>query len=140
MHVSCPRLMVWPLFTLKPCMQIIYLFQGSVPKSFQPFWSQCHYGRNFQIVSKNYETLNKKNIIQCVIKRLEMMKTTFWVKVEFVCFTMSVIYTRIIFGQRLEIPNKAQRPRMDLNKKSLPRPKTTTAWKPIPHRSNISKN
>ena len=98
MHVSCPRLIVWPLFTLKPCMQIIYLFQGSVPKSFQPFWSQCHYGRNFQIVSKNYETLNKKNIFQCVIKTkifcLEIMKTTFWVKVEFVCFTLSVQWFR----------------------------------------------
>ena len=33
-----------------------------------------------------------------------------------------------------------QRPRMDLNKKSLPRPKTTTAWKLILHRSNISKS
>ena len=33
-----------------------------------------------------------------------------------------------------------QRPRTDLNKRSLPRPKTTTAWKLIPHRPNISKN
>ena len=30
--------------------------------------------------------------------------------------------------------------RTDLNKTSLPRPKTTTAWKLIPHRSNIYKN
>ena len=35
---------------------------------------------------------------------------------------------------------RAQRPRMDLMKKSLPRPKTTTAWKLTPHRSKISKN
>ena len=34
----------------------------------------------------------------------------------------------------------SQRPRTDLNKRSLPRPKTTTAWKLIPHRSKISKN
>ena len=34
----------------------------------------------------------------------------------------------------------SQRPRMDLNKKSLPRPKTTTAQKPIPNMSNINKN
>ena len=33
-----------------------------------------------------------------------------------------------------------QRPRIDLNKSFLPRPNTTTAWKHIPHRSNISKN
>ena len=33
-----------------------------------------------------------------------------------------------------------QCPRVDLNKKSLPRPKTTTACKLIPHRSKISKN
>ena len=33
-----------------------------------------------------------------------------------------------------------QCPRTDLNKKSLPRPKTTTEWKLIPHRSKISKN
>ena len=29
---------------------------------------------------------------------------------------------------------------IDLNKRFLPRPKTTTAWKLIPHRSKISKN
>ena len=33
-----------------------------------------------------------------------------------------------------------QCPRTDLNKKSLPRLKTTTAWKLISHRSKISKN
>ena len=32
-----------------------------------------------------------------------------------------------------------QRPRTDLNKRFLPRPNTTIAWKLIPHRSNISK-
>ena len=34
----------------------------------------------------------------------------------------------------------SQHPRTDLNKKFLPTPKTTTARKLIPHRSNISKN
>ena len=34
----------------------------------------------------------------------------------------------------------SQCPRTDLNKRSLPRPRTTTAWKLIPHRSKISKN
>ena len=34
----------------------------------------------------------------------------------------------------------SQCPRTDLNKRLLPRPKTTTAWKLIPHRSKISKN
>ena len=33
-----------------------------------------------------------------------------------------------------------QRPRTDLNERSLPRPKTTAAWKLMPHRSKISKN
>ena len=33
-----------------------------------------------------------------------------------------------------------QCPRTDLNKRFLPRPKTNTAWKLIPHRSKISKN
>ena len=33
-----------------------------------------------------------------------------------------------------------QCPRTDLNKRFLPRQKTTTAWKLIPRRSNISKN
>ena len=35
---------------------------------------------------------------------------------------------------------KPQCPRADLNKRFLPRANTTTAWKLIPHRSNISKN
>ena len=35
---------------------------------------------------------------------------------------------------------RAQCSRAYLNKKSLPRPKTTAAWKLIPHRSKISKN
>ena len=34
--------------------------------------------------------------------------------------------------------SKAQRPRIDFNKRFLPN--TTTAWKLIPHKSNISKN
>ena len=34
----------------------------------------------------------------------------------------------------------SQRPRIDLNKRFLPGQNTTTAWKLIPHRSNISKN
>ena len=34
----------------------------------------------------------------------------------------------------------SQCPRTNLNKRSLTRPKTTTAWKLIPHRSKISKN
>ena len=34
----------------------------------------------------------------------------------------------------------AQCPRTDLNKRFLPTPKTTTAWKLIPHRSKFSKN
>ena len=34
----------------------------------------------------------------------------------------------------------SQCPRTDINKRSLPRPTTTTAWKLIPHRSSISKN
>ena len=33
-----------------------------------------------------------------------------------------------------------QCPRTDLNKRFLPRPKTITAWKLIPHRPKISKN
>ena len=36
--------------------------------------------------------------------------------------------------------NIAQRPRVDLNKRFLPRPNNTTVWKLIPHRSKISKN
>ena len=36
--------------------------------------------------------------------------------------------------------NAAQCPRVDLNIKSLPGPKTTTAWKLTPYRSKISKN
>ena len=34
----------------------------------------------------------------------------------------------------------AQCSRTDLIKRSLPRPKTTTAWKSIPHRAKVSKN
>ena len=40
----------------------------------------------------------------------------------------------------MDISNVAQCPRADLNKKLLPRPKTTTAKKLIPHRSKIGKN
>ena len=36
--------------------------------------------------------------------------------------------------------SRAQCPRTNLNKRFLPRPKTITAWKLIPHRSKISKN
>ena len=36
--------------------------------------------------------------------------------------------------------NTSQCPRTDLNKRFLPRPKTTTAWNLIPQRSKISKN
>ena len=38
------------------------------------------------------------------------------------------------------VPVRTQRPRIDLNKRFLPRSNTTTAWNLIPHRSNISKN
>ena len=38
------------------------------------------------------------------------------------------------------ITRKSQCPRLDLKKRFLPRPNTTTAWKFIPHRSKISKN
>ena len=50
--------------------------------------------------------------------------------------TKKVLYLRY----RISPSCKAQRPRTDLNKRSLPRPKTTTAWKLTPHRSKISKN
>jgi hypothetical protein len=36
--------------------------------------------------------------------------------------------------------NLSQCPRTDSNKRFLPWPKTITAWKLIPHRSNMSKN
>ena len=42
-------------------------------------------------------------------------------------------------AQHLAQASCTQRPRIDLNKRFLPRPNTTTAWKLIPHRSNISK-
>jgi len=38
------------------------------------------------------------------------------------------------------LSDHSQCPKTDLNKKYLPRPKTTTAWKLILHRSKISKN
>ena len=44
---------------------------------------------------------------------------------------------KIIFRLKLV---RSQCPRTHLNKRFLPRPKTTTAWKLIPHRSKISKN
>ena len=48
----------------------------------------------FKWCLKILKTFDKK-VIQYAIKTkifwLEMMKTTFWVKVEFVCFTLSVI-------------------------------------------------
>ena len=40
----------------------------------------------------------------------------------------------------LEKTNVSQRLSSDLSKSFLPRPKTTTAWELIPHRSKISKN
>ena len=43
------------------------------------------------------------------------------------------------FSQRLSTYSAPQSPRIDLNKRFLPRPNTTTAWKLIPHKSNISK-
>ena len=47
---------------------------------------------------------------------------------------------RTFFGKGIWCKARSQRPRIDLNKKFLPRPNATTAWKLIPHRSNISKN
>ena len=48
------------------------------------------------------------------------------------CWSFTNLWT-----SNLEHP---QGPGTDLNKRSLPRPKTITAWKLIPHRSKISKN
>ena len=62
----------------------------------------------FKWCLKILKTFDKK-VIQYAIKTkifwLEMMKTTFWVKVEFVFNTLSVIYKEkkrgdIIFGQK----------------------------------------
>ena len=38
------------------------------------------------------------------------------------------------------VSQNSQCPRTDLNKRFLPRPKTITAWKHIPHRSRMNEN
>ena len=58
-------------------------------------------------------------------------------KINLCIKTSSNGYVISVIVKSHEIAPKAQRPRTDLSKKSLPRPKTTTAWKLIPHRSNI---
>jgi hypothetical protein len=57
-------------------------------------------------------------------------------------FKISTTTFKIIFLQICSVMyhSAMQCPRADLNKKFLPRPKTTTAWKGITHRSKISKN
>ena len=49
-------------------------------------------------------------------------------------------YLKSRFTCKKKSTGLAQCPRTDLNKSFLPRPKTTTAWKLIPHSSKISKN
>ena len=52
----------------------------------------------------------------------------------------SILHFEFIMGPDHLFSFYTQCPRTDLNKRFLPRPKTNTAWKLIPHRSKISKN
>ena len=52
----------------------------------------------------------------------------------------SILHFEFIMGPDHLFSFYTQCPRTDLNKRFLPRPKTTTAWKLTPHRSKISKN
>ena len=56
-----------------------------------------------------------------------------WTKMEFPRF-------RFLWFTEVGVVNPPQCPTMKLNKRSLPKPTTTTGWKLIPHRSKISMN
>ena len=111
------------------------------PLSLEHFWLFCYWlfwfvwlfgitnleekNLEFQIIWKERYLLEIKILnqlleaIQGVLKILTSIKKLQW-----------AIYRYV---------NLAQRPRTDLNKRFLPRPNTTIAWKLMPHRSNISK-
>ena len=61
---------------------------------------------------------------------LEKLNSKIWKKNYCLEFLKSKIWRK----------NHTQCPRTDLNKRFLPRPKTTTTWKLIPHRPKFSKN
>ena len=68
-------------------------------------------------------------------------KCHFWS--DFSKFWIENVHTsvvEVIGGHRGSKRRSTQCPRADLNKRFLPRANTATAWKLIPHRSNISKN
>ena len=48
--------------------------------------------------------------------------------------------TKKLGASLITVGRLLQRPKIDLNKRFLPGPNTTTAWKLIPHRSKNSKN
>ena len=72
---------------------------------------------------------------------------TLWFRQSYLPFDRNfwrIFLTHLLFFERNVIwnlsVNISQCPRVDLNKKFLPRPKNTAAWKLTPHRSKISKN
>ena len=70
---------------------------------------------------------------------IQLCKRVFWKFHKKQC----VILFKYIQKIRVKISSTvppSQCPRTDLKKRFLPRPKTITAWKLIPHRSKISKN
>ena len=77
----------------------------------------------------------KKNLLVSTIRACDVLFHNSLGKTIFRTFTQN--YASIFVKKYTDI---AQRPRIDLNKRFLLRPKTTTAWNIIPHRSKISKN
>ena len=57
-----------------------------------------------------------------------------------VIYLLKIVITRLFSKPNSYLGGPSQCPRTDLDKRSLPRPKTTTAWKLTPHSSKISKN
>ena len=57
-----------------------------------------------------------------------------------ICWKILICRWLILPGYQIHWICATQRPRIYLNKRFLLRPNTTTAWKLIPQRSNISKN
>ena len=76
------------------------------------------------------------NIHYHLTEVLKLHSTT----IEIVSQSSAKAATQVRTCRWMKIRLRTQGPRMELNKRSLPKPTTTSGWKLIPHRSKTSMN
>ena len=102
-----------------------------------------HELRFFSKLSRRYYVRHKidwPSLSKSWVQRVEipfLRICTCQLPIDWVC-TLKILPSR--FQTVIYLNNLAQCPTMKLNKRSLPKPTTTTGWKLIPHRSKISMN